>query len=469
MFEGQNQRRRRDTLLLDLASTVLAMLAAYAFRLHIVDGGGALLPYLGLLGLILPLWIFLLTFFGAYRSPQSASMADLAWSVMRAIGAGIVLLLTFLFIVKVQYISRVIVMTFAITDLVALVGVRAWTVWGFRRALARGESFRRVLIIGSGNRARHLARHLVKRPDTGIQIVGYLDTDPGVVGRSIYGATVLGVVDDITATLKAHVIDEVILAIPRNLMSKVEKVVLACEEEGVRFRLMADLFDVSVARMTLDAFDGLPLLTLEPVAQEEWHLLIKRMADVVLSAVVLPVVLPVMAVIALAVRLDSPGPVLFRQERVGQSKRRFQLYKFRTMVDGGERLQATLERLNEADGPVFKIADDPRITRVGRLLRRTSLDELPQLFNVLRGEMSLVGPRPLPLRDVDLFDRGVQRRRFSVKPGITGLWQVSGRSSLSFSKWLELDLWYIEHWSLWLDAKILARTVPAVVKAVGAR
>jgi exopolysaccharide biosynthesis polyprenyl glycosylphosphotransferase len=468
MVEEQGRNRARDVVLLDATLTVVAMLAAYTFRRHFVEAGGSLLTYVGLLGVILPLWIFLLTFFGAYRTPQSASMAELAWSVMRAIGAGILLLLTFLFIVKVQYVSRVIVMAFAIGNLVALIGVRAWVVWGFRRALSRGESFRHVLVIGSGNRAKLLARHLRTRHDTGVQIVGYLDPDPSAVGKVIYGAPVLGTLDDITSTLKAHVVDEVILAIPRGLMSQAEKVVLACEEEGVRIRLMADLFTVNVARMTLDGFDGLPLLTLEPVAQEEWQLLVKRMADVAVSVLLLPIVLPVMAVIAAAIRLDSPGPVFFRQERVGQSKRRFLLFKFRTMVDGGERLQASLEALNEADGPVFKIADDPRVTRVGRFLRRMSLDELPQLLNVLRGEMSLVGPRPLPLRDVNLFDRGIQRRRFSVKPGITGLWQISGRSNLAFSKWLELDLWYIEHWSLWLDAKILARTVPAVVKAVGA-
>jgi len=231
---------------------------------------------------------------------------------------------------------------------------------------------------------------------------------------------------------------------------------------------MADLFEINVARMVLDEFEDVPLLTFEPVAQEEWKLLLKRAMDFGLTLTVMPLVLPLMAVIALAIELDSPGPVLFKQVRVGQSKRRFLLYKFRTMVEGSEELQAQLEHLNEAEGPIFKIKNDPRVTRVGRWLRRTSLDELPQLFNVLRGEMSLVGPRPLPVRDVSLFDRGIQRRRFSVKPGLTGSWQVSGRSDLGFSEWLRLDLWYIEHWSLGLDLRILVQTVPAVLRAHGA-
>jgi lipopolysaccharide/colanic/teichoic acid biosynthesis glycosyltransferase len=175
-----------------------------------------------------------------------------------------------------------------------------------------------------------------------------------------------------------------------------------------------------------------------------------------------------MGIIAAAVKLDSPGPVFFGQERVGLGKRRFRMLKFRTMVDGSDRLQAQLEHLNEAQGPVFKIANDPRITRVGRILRRTSLDEIPQLLQVIKGDMSLVGPRPLPLRDVNLFDQGIQRRRFSVRPGLTCLWQISGRSNLEFSKWLELDLLYIENWSLSLDMKILLRTIPAVLRGSGA-
>ena len=176
----------------------------------------------------------------------------------------------------------------------------------------------------------------------------------------------------------------------------------------------------------------------------------------------------VTAAIAIAIKLDSPGPVFFVQQRVGLNKRRFPMFKFRTMFMGSDRRLKEFEHLNEAAGPIFKIANDPRITGVGKFLRRTSLDELPQLFNVIRGEMSLVGPRPMSIRDVDLFDKGIQRKRFSVKPGITCLWQVSGRSLLPFSKWLELDLYYITHWSLGLDFKILLKTIPAVVRGTGA-
>jgi exopolysaccharide biosynthesis polyprenyl glycosylphosphotransferase len=252
------------------------------------------------------------------------------------------------------------------------------------------------------------------------------------------------------------------------MIPDVEKVVYACEEEGVKVRLMADLFDINMARLSLDQFNTIPFLTFEPVAQEEWKLLVKRALDLIVTLIAVPVLLLVMGMIALAVRLDSPGPVFFIQDRVGLNKRRFRMFKFRTMADRSERLQAELESLNEAEGPIFKIFNDPRVTRIGRFLRRTSLDELPQIFNVIRGEMSLVGPRPMSLRDVNRFDRAIQRKRFSVKPGITCLWQISGRSNLPFSRWLELDLRYIEHWSLSLDLKILFKTVRAVLNGVGA-
>jgi exopolysaccharide biosynthesis polyprenyl glycosylphosphotransferase len=264
------------------------------------------------------------------------------------------------------------------------------------------------------------------------------------------------------------VIDEVILAVPRAMIPDVDKIAQACEEEGVKLCLMADVFDVHAVRTRLVALGPIPLLTLEPVAQEEWKLLVKRLMDFAIAALMIPLLLPVVGLIVLAIKLDSPGPAFFIQERVGRRKRRFRMLKFRTMVQDADRRQAEVEHLNEAKGPIFKIANDPRITRVGSFLRRSSLDELPQLLHVLTGEMSLVGPRPMSLRDVDLFDQGFQRKRFSVKPGLTCLWQISGRSDLPFSRWLELDLAYIERWSLGLDVKILFKTLPAVLSGRGA-
>ncbi|MGB4782183.1 sugar transferase [Candidatus Methylomirabilis sp.] len=468
MFRQQSQQLRRVTVLLDVSLTVFLFMAAFWLRKPLVDPTAQLLPHLALLPIIGPLWVFLLIFFNAYRSPRGASASDLCWAVTRAVATGLVLLFTLVFLLKLYYVSRVIVVAFGVLDTLALSGVRLGIVWYLQKSLRDGDNFRKVLIIGSGNRAKRLAETLLQSSEIGIQLVGYLDPDPARVGMTLHGSEVLGTVDAITSVLKDHVIDEVILAVPRGMIPNVEKIVYACEEEGVKVSLMADLFDVNVAHLSLDQFDAIPLLTFESVAQEEWKLFVKRALDLLVAMIATPVLLLVMGIIALAIKLDSPGPVFFIQDRVGLHKRRFRMLKFRTMADGSERLQAELESMNEAEGPIFKIFNDPRVTRVGRFLRRTSLDELPQIFNVIRGEMSLVGPRPMALRDVNLFDRGIQRKRFSVKPGITCVWQISGRSNLPFSKWLELDLWYINHWSLWLDLQILLKTIPAVLRRDGA-
>jgi exopolysaccharide biosynthesis polyprenyl glycosylphosphotransferase len=456
------------TVLLDVSLTVCCFMVALWLREVFVDVTAPLLPHLALLLIIGPLWVFLLIFFNAYRSPRGASASDLCVAVTRAVATGVALLLISVFLLKLHYVSRVIMLTFGVLDALALSGIRLGIVWHLRKSLRSDDNIRKVLVIGSGNRAKRLAETLLQSPESGIQLVGYLDPDPARVGMTLYGSQVLGTVDAITSVLKDHVIDEVILAVPRGMIPNVEKIVYACEEEGVKVSLMADLFDVNVAHLSLDQFDAIPLLTFESVAQEEWKLFVKRALDLLVTLIATPVLLPVMGIIALAIKLDSAGPVFFIQDRVGLHKRRFRMLKFRTMADGSERLQAELESMNEAEGPIFKIFNDPRVTRVGRFLRRTSLDELPQIFNVIRGEMSLVGPRPMALRDVNLFDRGIQRKRFSVKPGITCLWQISGRSNLPFSKWLELDLWYIEHWSLWLDLQILLKTIPVVLRRDGA-
>lgn len=327
---------------------------------------------------------------------------------------------------------------------------------------------RRVLIIGSGSRARRLTETLTRWTMGPVYIVGYLDPDPARVERSVLGYRILGTMGDISTVLKNHVIDEVVMAIPRAMISQAERIAQACEDEGVKFSMMADLFEVRVRRTQLVEFGQIPMLTHETVAQAEWKLMVKRAVDIAAVLCLLPVALPIMGIIALVIKLDSSGPIFFLQERVGLKKRCFRMLKFRSMVQDADRLQAQVEHLNEAQGPIFKVANDPRITRVGWWLRRSSLDELPQIFHVLTGQMSLVGPRPMSTRDVDRFDEGVQRRRFSVKPGLTCLWQISGRSRLPFSEWLRLDLHYIEHWSLRLDFKILWKTIPAVLKGEGA-
>jgi len=246
------------------------------------------------------------------------------------------------------------------------------------------------------------------------------------------------------------------------------RIATACEEQGITVRVLTNIFDLKIARSSAEELEGDSMITHFTGCAEGWPLLAKRVLDFTISVLGIILLSPLLVVVGALVKLTSPGPVLFVQKRLGLNKRPFDLYKFRTMALDAEERMRQIEHLNEVSGPVFKMKNDPRVTAMGKFLRKTSLDELPQLFNVLKSEMSLVGPRPLPARDYNGFNEDWQRRRFSVRPGVTCLWQIRGRSSIPFQQWMELDLQYIDKWSLWLDFQILMRTIPAVFRGSGA-
>jgi exopolysaccharide biosynthesis polyprenyl glycosylphosphotransferase len=338
---------------------------------------------------------------------------------------------------------------------------------GFLRRLhGHGRNLRFALIIGAGERAQRLAKALSQRGDLGYRLIGCVDdmrpTDVALLPW-------LGPLDDLSKVLSERVVDEVFMALPmRSSYERIQHAVSRCEEQGTLITMPTDFFAARLARTRIGQIGRQPVLYLSAVPENDWRLVAKRCIDFFGGLALLLVLSPVMLAVAVAIRMTSPGPVIFKQSRIGLNKRPFTLYKFRTMVRDAEARQAALESQNEASGPVFKIRKDPRITVIGGFLRRTSLDELPQLFNVLKGEMSLVGPRPLPLRDVEGFREDWQRRRFTMLPGITCLWQLSGRSNVSFEQWMELDLQYIDRWSLWLDIGILLKTAGVVLRREGA-
>jgi len=277
------------------------------------------------------------------------------------------------------------------------------------------------------------------------------------------------IVEQLNSLIADQPVDEVLVALPIDKYGPlVEMIVRQCEEQGIIVRVRTEMSHLQVARSYVDELQGVPVMTIQSGPADSWQLIMKRVIDVVGSAALLVALAPLFAVVGWLIRKDSPGPVFFTQERIGFNKRLFRLIKFRTMVDGADHQQSKLEHLNEAAGPVFKIKSDPRVTRVGKFLRRFSIDELPQLVNVLKGDMSLVGPRPLPLRDFDRFDTQWHKRRLSVKPGMTCLWQVNGRSNVTFDHWVQMDLEYIDNWSLGLDMKILLKTIPAIMRGSGA-
>jgi exopolysaccharide biosynthesis polyprenyl glycosylphosphotransferase len=334
----------------------------------------------------------------------------------------------------------------------------------------RGRNARFLLILGTNERAIDFADQIIGRPELGYHIVGFVDDDwEGIPKFEATGRTRCCTFSGLASFLRHNVVDETAIFLPlRSYYEHAAQLVSLCEEHGIVLRFDSQIFNLRKARIQEQDLDEHSRVLAVASATEAWPSFVKRVFDFFASALFLVLLAPLFAFVALLIKITSPGPVFFGQIRVGLNKRQFKMYKFRTMSADAEQMQDQLLPMNEMSGPVFKIKHDPRVTPYGRLLRKTSIDELPQLFNVLLGDMSLVGPRAMSMRDYKLFDKDWQRRRFSVKPGITCLWQVMGRSSIPFEKWMELDMQYIDKWSLWLDFKILAQTLPAVLRGTGA-
>lgn len=469
MTDSKTHLLRRLLIILDACLTILA----YAISAHVYAGitgkVDIALQNSHLLVIILPAVILSMNAFAAYERFKPQKTASFAFLTAKALLVALSTALLIVFALNLDYASRGLLGGYFLLLFVTLVANRQFLVWWyFKKSVEKESNYLKVLIIGTGERAKRLTKEIHNQLEWGVTVVGYLDTDSSKVGHEVNGAPVLGTVNDISTVLEDHVVEEVILALPRSMMNDVAMIATACEEEGVQFLIMSDLYDLNASRISLTNLGQIPVLRFEPVALDTGKLVVKRLFDIVVTLLAMPIIAPVMLITALAIKLDDGGPVFFIQQRVGFHKRRFPMIKFRTMCVDAEAKIKEIEHLNEAEGPIFKMKHDPRVTRVGRFLRKTSLDEIPQLLNVLRGHMSLIGPRPMSIRDVDLFEKGVQRKRFSVRPGITCIWQISGRSDLPFEKWLELDLQYIDNWSLWLDIKILALTIPAVLKGSGA-
>ncbi len=321
-----------------------------------------------------------------------------------------------------------------------------------------------IMVVGTSERALRLGHALEQSERYGIRLMGFLDEQPGAV--AIADNYPVYKLSELSQILQRQVIDEVIFAVNSDQLAGLEDVFLLCDEEGVRTRVIVDFFPHVNSDVYLDRLGTTPLLTFSAAPHDEIRLLLKRAIDVVLAAVSLVVLLPLMAVIALLIRLTSPGPAIFRQVRCGLNGRRFVFYKFRSMCENAEQLKAQLMHLNRKT-TAFKIPDDPRLTKVGRFLRKFSVDEWPQLWNVLRGDMSLVGPRPAVPEEVEHYQRW-QRRRLRMRPGLTCLWAIQGRDALDFETWMKMDMQYIDNWSLALDWKILLRTIPRVLLGKGA-
>lgn len=415
--------------------------------------------------------VSLYTLRGYSQSPSLPLTASFLLNV-QANAAAFLVTLALAYLLKLTFLSRLFLVSYLLLFLVlSTAGRHILSLW-FRRTAQRGRFTRRVFLVGCGPQAQVVARRLLHRPELGIQIQGFLtdasEQDPASV-RTMeeMGLRYAGPVTALPELLVRDVVDGVLFCIPAANLGAFEDLFLLCEDQGVDTLMAANLFPHLVAQVHLERLEELPLLRFTTLPQNYAALFLKRVLDILVSATGLLLLSPLLALLALLVKATSKGPILFSQERVGLHGRRFRCHKFRTMVVGAERMQSHLAHLNEADGPVFKIRNDPRVTPVGRFLRKFSMDELPQLWNVLVGDMSLVGPRPPIPSEVEKYERW-QRRRLSMRPGITCLWQISGRSELDFDTWMRLDLQYIDHWSLTLDFVILLKTLPAVLSTRGA-
>lgn len=416
------------------------------------------------------IWHQIFSMFRMYASRRFDSRWDETWDIIKATTLGTAVILAAGFTAHIALITREFLAVFWLTVTILTVLSRVAMRGLLRQLRLHGRNLRDVLVVGSNPRAVQFARKIRENQTLGYRVKGFVDQDwAGMSELEESGFHRVCDFEGLLSYLRTNVVDEVVVALPmRTMHSQASEVAALCEEQGIVIRFVSTLFDGKISRKRVEELEGDSLITHYTGTPEGWPVVAKRAVDIVFSAILLLLLAPVLLLTAVLIKLTSPGPVMFVQKRLGLGKRHFGIFKFRTMVVDAEKRMKEIEHLNEVSGPVFKIKNDPRITRVGRMLRKTSIDELPQLINVLKGDMSLVGPRPLPIRDYEGFSEDWQRRRFSVRPGITCLWQIGGRSSISFEKWMELDLQYIDKWSLLLDFQILLKTIPAVLRGSGA-
>ncbi len=461
-------------VLSDSLATMGALAVAYTLRGFIPGDSvpflsGTLPPfawYLPVVVCILLVWPLVFYALGLYGR-QGRTLNSETSTILTSIAIAGLLLIAFIFSARLTFISRPVIVVFLLLDFVAVMGlrrlVRAW--------LLRGGEHRRVLVAGGHREAAEAAGLVNAHRDWGLEVAGIV-TDGRWASDGTLAFPVLGTYTDLPRLAREHHAGEVLFAPAVGQLGDLHDtagVIADLEEQGTVVRLAMNFLPRSVARLSFDQLgEDFPLLTFSTTPGNEVRLAVRRVVDVALALTLLLLLSPVLLAIAVGIKLTSPGPVLFRQVRCGLHGRRFTFLKFRTMRIDAERLKPLLEPFNEMDGPAFKMTNDPRVFPFGGFLRRTSLDELPQLWNILRGDMSFVGPRPSVVEEVNKYEPW-QRRRLSMKPGLTCLWQINGRNELTFDEWMRLDLEYIDNWSLWLDLKIALMTIPAVLLGRGAR
>src|ERR1035437_1004262 len=465
MLRRDRQIRMQIHQLMDACLFALAFWLAYKLRANqdIIDLFGLrewtepFETYVRLYLILIPAGPLILEGMGFYARSPFSSRRLTAWILFKACFFTTLGMVLTMFLFHMPPVARGVMVWFGFTSFGLIFLKEEVLRWLASTKMAQAQYRRRLILVGSGDETARMERELKSKSEHEVEILARLNLNETPVERLV-------------EMLHEHSANWVILSARHAYFEQVEAAIRACELEGVEAWLVADFFKAQISRTSFDDFYGWPVLVFRSAPESSWQRVIKQLLDLFGSFLALAVGWPLFLLIALLIKLTSPGPVFFRQQRSGINGQPFTIYKFRTMVTNAEQLKHELAAMNEMSGPVFKVTHDPRITRIGKLLRKFSLDELPQFFNVLRGEMSLVGPRPLRVDQAKRFNDLAHRRRLSVKPGITCLWQISGRNNVTdFKEWVRLDLEYIDNWSLWLDTKILCWTLPAVLTTTGAK
>jgi len=461
---------RRMHLAIDIVLTCIAFFAAtaleawYHFGLPISIDAESVSPEI--IVILCLVWGILIHQNKKSYEYRTKPLGDMLREVARVVLLGTLSLVGLLLLTRNLMHDRSFFILFGIIDFVLLFGLRALTMRILHQLRKRGHNLQNILVVGTGDVARQAVDDLKDHPEWGCYVMGLIDWEETTILWRYRDIPLIGSLSELPRIIQNSQVDWVLFAVDQKHLDKVDESFSICEEMGASACLIADFFSTNIARKEITEFAGRPAIVYSTTPDGKVELFLKGLADRIGAAIGLIIVSPILVAAAALIKLTSRGPVFFKQIRCGLNGRRFEVLKLRTMVTNAENLKEELRSRNEMDGPAFKMKDDPRITRIGKFLRRTSIDELPQLINVARGEMSLVGPRPPIPSEVSQYDRW-QRRKLSMKPGLTCLWQVGGRNDTTFDEWMKLDLQYIDNWSIWLDAKILVKTIPAVISATG--
>jgi len=482
MLKEKEAVLRKAMIAFDAFIVVFSFFLAYFLRHHfhsfyrldlipsaqVVSGRpNSLSDYLVVLFVAVPLWCGMLYLYGMYHSMRTRTIPEIVWIILKSSFFAILVFGFIVFLFELEFVSRMFFVLFVTAVFIFILLEKVVVFSAAHNLRKRGYNYRRILIVGKGRRAAEFINRIKNRPEWGIEIIGAVDDEPGRKIADFKDVKIIGTLKDLPQILHKQAVDEVVFVVPRLRLNYIENAIYVCEIEGIKATIVVDLFDLKIARAHQTEIDGIPLLTFETTVAKEWQLFIKRGIDIILSGLGIIILTPLFLIVTILIKLSSSGPLLFEQERLGLNGRKFILYKFRTMYKKAQENLTNINVFNDMNNPTFKKKKIKYITPMGRILRKFSIDELPQLFNVFAGHMSLIGPRPSVPEEVKQY-KPWQRRRLSMRPGLTCLWQIKGRNKLSFNEWMKLDLEYLDNWSLRLDFEIMMKTIPVVLFGIGA-